>query len=395
MNVLLVVPALAPIYGGPSKSVIELACALGNQNIQVDVISTNANGKVRLDVPLQSWLKKDNYRIQYFSYNSYFGEYKFSIPLTEWLFQNVSAYDIVHTNSLFGYPLLAAYWACRMQEVPYLVTPRGMLETWALAYKYHKKHVYYKLFEAPALKRASAIHALTENEARSIKFLHLETPHVVIPNGIHRQNFDPLIAPDLFYEKFPFARNKRLLLFLGRIDPKKGLDLLATAFSKVHCQYPNVHLIVAGPDNIKFLSTVQRYFADAGCLEAVTFTGMLSGQLQYAALAAAEIYVAPSYSEGFSMSVLEGMASGLPCVITTGCNFPEIAEAKAGLVVNVNAAQIADAIIDCLKDPIAAKAMGGRARQFIFEQYSWDQIATKMIAVYEFIVQKSPILYST
>ena len=117
-----------------------------------------------------------------------------------------------------------------------------------------------------------------------------------------------------------------MVLGLGRIDPKKGLDLLAKAFTKAHQVFPDTQLIVAGQDNTGFLPIAQNYFEEAGCSSAVKFTGMLTGEIKYAALAAANIYVAPSYSEGFSMSVLEGMASGLPCVITTGCNFPEASE---------------------------------------------------------------------
>ncbi|NEO04037.1 MAG: glycosyltransferase, partial [Moorea sp. SIO3I7] len=123
----------------------------------------------------------------------------------------------------------------------------------------------------------------------------------------------------------------------------------------------------------------------------VTFTGMLTGSLKYAALAAASIYVAPSYSEGFSMSVLEGMASGLPCVITTGCNFPEAATANVAHVVDIDAEAIANALNQCLQFPQQAKEMGTRARQLIFEQYTWDSIAKKMIQVYTAIIQNKPI----
>jgi glycosyltransferase involved in cell wall biosynthesis len=148
-----------------------------------------------------------------------------------------------------------------------------------------------------------------------------------------------------------------------------------------------INLIVAGPDSIGFLPTAKSYFQKAGCLKAVTFTGMLTGELKLAALAAANIYVSPSYSEGFSMSVLEGMATGLPCVITTGCNFPEAGMANAAKIVDINADNIADGLIQLLQDTDEAKKMGDRARQFILDNYTWDQIASKMIYVYKSIIQ--------
>jgi glycosyltransferase involved in cell wall biosynthesis len=113
---------------------------------------------------------------------------------------------------------------------------------------------------------------------------------------------------------------------------------------------------------------------------------MLTGELKYAALAAASLYVAPSYSEGFSMSVLEGMAAGLPCIITTGCNFPEAAAAKAAVVVDINAEAVAEALETCLGHPEQSKMMGDRARQFILENYTWDKIAKSLIKVYEKII---------
>ncbi|NJO59336.1 MAG: glycosyltransferase [Richelia sp. RM2_1_2] len=394
MKILVIVPALGTVYGGPSKSVVELAQALG-RHASVDLVTTNANGSEVLDVPLNTWLPKTNYRVQYFPYRG-LDDYKFSLSLIQWLFKNIKNYNLVQTNAIFSLPNLPAYWACRLYQTPYVTVPRGMLEPWALSYKAWKKRIYYTLLEKPALQNASLIQMLASTEAEQIKPLNLKTPITIAPNGIHRQDFEQLPNPELFYQQFPETRNKTLILFLGRIDPKKGLDLLATAFGKIHDQFPQTHLIAAGPDNIGFLPTAKEYFAKAGCLQAVTFTGMLTGSLKYAALAAANIYVAPSYSEGFSMSVLEGMASGLPSIITTGCNFPEAAKAEAAYVVDINADAIANALTHCLQSPQQAKEMGIRARQLIFEQYTWDSIAKKLIQVYTAIIKNQPIptLYS-
>lgn len=389
MKILIVVPFVSSIYGGLPKAVIELAHALGNIGVNVDIVTTNANRSNKLEVPLHTWITEKSYRIKYFPYNNLLN-YQISFSLTKWLFQHITDYDLVHTNAIFSCPILPAYWACHRHQIPYVITPHGMLEPWALSYKSWKKHPYYRLFEKPALQRASAIQMLASSEAENVKALNLKAPIVIVPNGIHRQDFETLPTPELFYQNFPHTHNKKLILFLGRIDPQKGLDLLAVAFSKLHSQFPETHLIVAGPDNNDFLPTAQNYFLEAGCLEAVTFTGMLTGSLKYAALAAASLYVAPSYSEGFSLSVLEGMASGLPCIITTACNFPEAESAQAAYIININADELADALIRCLKHPQQAKEMGKRARKFIFEQYTWDVIATQMIQVYSAILNQIP-----
>jgi glycosyltransferase involved in cell wall biosynthesis len=266
-----------------------------------------------------------------------------------------------------------------------------MLEPWALSYKSNKKRLYYTLIEKPSLDRANAIQMLSSSEVDRVQPLNLKASLAIVPNGIHTEQFETTLNPDIFYQKFPHTCDRPLILFLARIDPKKGLDLLAEAFTKVHHLFPEAHLIIAGPDNIGFLSTVRHYFAEADCLDAVTFTGMLTGELKYSALAAAQIYVAPSYSEGFSMSVLEGMAAGLPCVITTGCNFPEAATARTAEVVDIDAEAIAEALLRCLNDPQQAKAMGDRARQFIFDRYTWNSIAAKLLEVYTAILDRKPL----
>lgn len=393
MKILIVIPALGSIYGGPSKIALELADALSQQSVQVDIVATNANGNTNLDVPIKTWVPTQAYRIQYFSHWG-LGDYKISGSLTQWLFQHIKDYDIVHTIALFSYPIAITHWLCQRHNIPYIMNPQGMLEPWALAYKLWKKCLFYALFEKIALQNASALHMLSAAEAQCIKTLHIQTPTVIVANGLHRSDYTNLPNPVLFHQVFPGLEHKNIILFLGRIDPKKGLDLLAPAFAKVLDHFPTAHLVIAGPDNIGFLPTVQSYFEKAQCFHAVTFTGMLTGDLKKAALAAAQVYVAPSYSEGFSISVLEGMASGLPCIITTGCNFPEAATAQAAYVVDINSESIAHALIQCLANPQAAQEMGQQARQLIFSDYTWDSIAKKMIRVYEAILNDRPIPYT-
>jgi glycosyltransferase involved in cell wall biosynthesis len=390
MKILIVIPALGSVYGGTSKIAVELAQSLRKQKIEVDIVTTDANGSTRLNVPLQTWVYDQDYRVQYFPYWGW-QDYKISYSLTRWLFNNICHYDLIHTISIFSVLTLLTHWTCQFHEVPYVINPQGMLEPWALAYKAWKKRIYYSLLEKPILNHASALQMLSQAELRGIQSLNLKSPAVVIPNGVHRQDFEVLPDAEIFYQKFPSTHNKNLILFLGRIDPKKGLDLLASAFAKVHEKTPKTHLVIAGPDNIGFLPTAQQYFANANCLESVIFTGMLTGTMKLAALAAASFYVAPSYSEGFSMSVLEAMAVGLPCIITTGCNFPEAAAAKAAAVVEIKAEAIADALLDCLDRPEEAKAMGDRARQFVLEHYTWDNIAANLIQVYQAILDKRPL----
>jgi glycosyltransferase involved in cell wall biosynthesis len=387
MRVLFINPYISTAYGGISKIVLELVAALGEQGVHVDLITTNAHVHKKLDVPLNKWVQKDGYRIRYFScWNT--NDFILSKAMLSWLYKNVSIYHVVHTHTVFSPLISFCQWVCSLHKVPYVVTPHGMLEPWALGYKFRKKNIYFNLLERRNISRSALIQGTASVELENISRLFPHSNAQLVPNGISlSQSLGDFGTKIDCLERYPELNNKRLILFLGRIDPKKGLDLLASAFEQVRRHTPDTHLIVAGPDNIGYLSQAKQYFAEASCLEAVTFTGMLTGEMKACALELAEVYVSPSYSEGFSMSVLEGMAAGLPCVITTGCNFPEAQENTAAYVVDIDANAIAMALSHCLQNPQEAKAVGERARQFIRQNYTWESIATRLIQSYAEILQ--------
>ena len=263
-----------------------------------------------------------------------------------------------------------------------------MLEPWALGYKAWKKRLYYEWIERPlVLRGARALQALNRSEAANIEALKLGPPAVVLPNGIDPSEAvlcEPTKAK-VFFDRFPEVRDKTLILFLHRIDPKKGLDVLAKAYRLVRGKFPRTHVIVAGPDTTGFTATARGFFEAADCADAVTFTGLLEGDVKHGALAAASVFVTPSYSEGFSMSVLEAMAAGLPCVLTEGCNFPEAGAVGAARIVPTgDADRFAEALLDLLDDPATARAMGEQARALVLSRYTWAAVA----ADYEAVVAK-------
>jgi glycosyltransferase involved in cell wall biosynthesis len=391
LKVLIVIPALSPIYGGPSTCAIDLADALGRRGLKVDLVTTNAAGPHNLRVKFHQWLDQRTYRLRYFRRWGHF-EVKFTPALMMWLLRHVTDYDIVHGMSVFNFPAHIYCEACRWRDVPHIIHPQGMLEPWAMANKGWKKRVYFCCFEKPQLQRANVIHCLTRHEAESIAALDVTTRKVIVPNGVSPESAIKGDA-DAFLLRYPQLANKTRLLFLHRVDPKKGLDILATSFARLHNRFPNIHLIIAGPDRIGYWSTAARFFESKGCAAAVIYTGMLTGQDKADALAAADIFVAPSYSEGFSMSVLEAMAVGLPSVITTGCNFPEAAAANVALEVPIDATAFADALATLIENLPAAREMGQRARKFIFQNYTWDEAARKTHQVYTAILNYQPMPY--
>lgn len=381
MKVLMVIPYIADIYGGPSRVAKNLAEAIADQGVNIDLISTTADGDSTLPVTVGDWIQDSGYRLRYFNC-FHRNDFVISSDLILWVVKNLRHYDVVHTHNVFAPMMLAVRWFCDRQNIPYVTTPHGMLEPWALSHKASKKKLYYEWFEVKSLQKSGTIHTLNQQEFDNIHALGFSRLKI-LPNGIRQSDFEQLPDPEIFYQHFPETQNKDLILFLSRVDPKKGLDLLIPAFGLLHSQFPNSHLVIAGPDSVGFMPTVQSYLQAANCENAVTITGMLTGDLKQAALAAANVYALTSYSEGFSMSVLEGMASGLPCVITKACNFPEAGEAGVAKVVDLEIGAIADALTELLSDLPQAKIMGNSARDFVFQEYTWNKIATKLIAVYK------------
>lgn len=385
MKILGMVPALGKTYGGTSKVPLMLAAALGRRGVSVDLIATNADGPRSVGIPIGHWIAQDGYRLRCFSRLGTM-EYKPSPAMMAWLWRHVREYALVHIHSNFNFPVLATALVCRLRGVPYLVTPHGMLEPWALQYKGWKKMCYYRWIERPfVLRGAAALQALNRSEAANVVALKFGPPVVVLGNGIDPSEAaaDGAAGAEVFLDRFPTARGRTLILFLHRVDPKKGLDILAKAYGQIREKFPRSHVIVAGPDGVAFTGTARGFFEAAGCADAVTFTGPLDGAVKHGALAAASVFVAPSYSEGFSMSVLEAMAAGLPCVLTEGCNFPEAGEADAARIVPTgDAGAFAGALGGMLGDPAAARAMGRRARALVLGRYTWAAVA----ASYEEIV---------
>lgn len=382
MKVLHIIDGIEQVSGGPSLIVVNLCEALLRQSVEAELVTTQD--------PFSSYalVDFDAIKQQVRIFDRWKGRIAISFSLQSWLKDNIQQYDVVHIHGTFSYTTHIAATMARQAGIPYIVAPHGLLEPWSLRNKRLKKMLGMKLVVNGDLRSATALHATATPELQNLQQLGLKTPVALVPNGIDRTVFEQLPSPQIFYDQFPTTVGKQLVLFLARIDPKKGLDLLAPAFAKLRQVFPNTHLIVAGPDTIGFLPTVKQYFRDAQCLEAVTFTGNLAGESKFSALAAASVYVAPSYSEGFSISVLEGLAAGLPCVLTTGCNFPEAERANAAYTVDVHADAIAAGLIQCLKELQEGNRRGERARQFIFDYYTWDQAAAQLIQLYQHVVKQ-------
>lgn len=250
-----------------------------------------------------------------------------------------------------------------------------------------RKKIFTKLVQKRILKGASAIHAITEEEVKNIKDFGIEDiPIVTIPNGINLQEFQILPPKDELVKLYPELKGKKIILFLGRVHPIKGLDLLARAFGKIIKEMKDVYLLVVGPDKGGYKLEIEKILKEDRALSQVIFASTLTGYKKLIALGGADIFVLPSYSEGFSMAVLEAMVCGLPVIITKSCNFPQVEISGAGKIINTDLESLSKVLLELLMDPDLCKEMGNKGRQLVLERYTWDKISEQMLEVYERIL---------
>ena len=256
--------------------------------------------------------------------------------------------------------------------IPYIVSAHGMLEKWAVGQKNLKKAIYSAIFERETLRRSSCLRALTANEVEDYRRYGVHGPVAVIPNGVETPRG---ISPEPFLNLFPELEGKRLVLFLGRIHLKKGLDTLCGAWCRIRKQMDDAHLVIAGPD----CGNTQEMLKQIVGFRQVTFTGMLNSAIKWSALAASTLFVLPSHSEGFSVAVLEALAAGVPVIVSRNCNFPEIAQSGCGWETEVTEFQIEQSLTHALgMAPEQLRLVGSRGQQLVNSNYSWSAVGSKM-----------------
>jgi len=395
MRILQVIGGLAPRYGGPSVYCPSLCKELARRGHEVAIYTTNVDGPGVLDVPCCEPVFDGGAEIRYFPAWGFTWRNPVSPPLWRALKERIPQCDVVHIYSVYLIGLTAAAYLCQRAGVPYVVHPHGTLDPYLLRRHASRKRVYTALFERRKFRNAAAIIFGTSEEAGLAHpwlARQLGDPGrtrwprcAVIPCGVASQWFEKP-RPAAFHSllrRFPEFAGKRLVVFYGRINFKKGLDLLARAFAEVARQRPEAHLVLAGPDNEGYGQQVRQWLEEEGLAGQTTWTGMLLGDEQYALLHSAAVFVLPSYSENFGQAVAEAMACGTPVVVSDHVNLCSgIAEAQAGVVVRCEAAETAKAILTLLENPALGRAMGLRGRRLVKERFTWDVVSAQMLQLY-------------
>jgi poly(glycerol-phosphate) alpha-glucosyltransferase len=293
--------------------------------------------------------------------------------------------DLLHCHGLWMYPSFASL-KLAADGLPCLISPHGMLDPWALRNSGWKKRLAGALFEDAHLRRAGCLHALCAAELEAIRSSGFTNPVCVVPNGVEL----PPRRSDGHADKAALRAKpgQRVLLFLGRVHPKKGLDALIEAWSMVRTRIPGVSdnwlLAIAGWEGQEgYQRELVGKASASGIAEFVAFLGPLYGQDKNAALSAADAFVLPSLSEGMPMAVLEAWAHELPVVMTSHCNLPEGFQAGAALRVESDAASIADGLESLLvMNDSDRHHIGQKGRLLVEQRFTWHKAAADLRSVY-------------
>ena len=339
--------------------------------------------------------------------------------------------DVVHSHGLWMWPNAYAREAAVAAGKSLVISPRGMLEAWSLGRSKLRKAVAWRLFERRNLQSAAMFHATAESEAGSIREAterlkdektkrqrwegekvgrwEGEAPVVVAPNGVDLPDLAQRPGREVLEQRFPELKDRRWVVFMSRLHPKKGIDVLLRAWARQkdvaagewrgksgrkETKRPidqetkdSPLLVLAGSDLIGYRKDVERMVRESGLGDSVVITGEVAGEEKDCLLANADFFVLPSYSENFGIVVAEAMSWGRPVISSTATPWKEVAEVGAGWWVKPEEGALAQVLHEALaKRPDELDAMGAKGRVLVAERYTWAAPAERLLEAYEKIL---------
>ena len=372
MRVLHVIPSVAERSGGPATAIVPMCRALREAGTEVLLVTTN-EGLTEHDTDCLADYKGVPARFFPVQLGASF---KYSRPLAAWLKNNAPNFDVVHVHAVFNHASVAAAGACRNAGVPYVVRPLGTLDPWSMQQKPVRKSVFWFVSGRKMLERSAAVHYTATAEKQATEsFLRLNHGRV-IPLGVESS----AASSNRLAEWFPRLAGDRYVLFLSRLDPKKGVDVLIESFVSVvrRPEFGTWRLVIAGDGPREYVARLKEKAANS---HRIIYTGWVEGEQKEALLRHASLFALPSHQENFGFSVLEAMARGVPVMLTPQVNLaPEIEAAEAGWIVARD--QLTAGLAAALSDE-TGRALRGKAAQVFAQRYSWKKTAADLIDLYE------------
>jgi glycosyltransferase involved in cell wall biosynthesis len=376
MKILHAIRSTNPAGGGPIESIIQADRALREMG--------HASHIVCLDPPSAPWIASAP--VPTTPLGPAWTLYHYSPRWTAWLRQHVREFDAVIVHGIWRYPSLGT-WRVREEGVPYFVYAHGMLDP-ALQGLFLQKHalknVVWKLWEHRVVRDAAAVLFTCEEEQRLAResYKPYSCREAVVPYCVGEPPPEAEKQRAAFLNAFPQLRDRRIILFLSRIHPKKGCDLLIQAFAQIAPREPDIHLVMAGPDPIGWRGALEQMANRLGIAQRTTWTGMLTGDLKWGAFRCADVFALPSHQENFGIAVVEALACGTPTLITRRANiWREIEQAGAGFAADSPSVPVARHLLESwlALSPDRAAARRHAARNCFQRHFRADVAAQRLL----------------
>lgn len=378
MKILHVIRSMDPARGGMAAGIRQISPYLNALEITSSVIS--------LDPPDSNWLTSRDYTCH--GLGPVFGEYGYSRSLPSRIFRLASLHDITIIHGIWHYHAFATWRALHTSNIPYLIYPHGMLDPWfktTYPLKHIKKWCYWPWADYRVLRDARAVLFTSKTECLLARnsFSLYSAKEVVVGFGSSPPpcNIDNLRSN--FLCCFPRLRDKRLIIYLGRIHPKKGLDILIHAFARFSTADPSYQLVVAGPDVVDLKGSLEKLSSDLDISDRITWTGMLNDDQKWGALRSSELFCLPSYQENFGVSVAEALSCGLPVAISRAVNIStDIEDSQAGLVFDATSNDIVTSLLNWHTMNNEQKLdMARNARKLFHNKFTMSSAADRLRSV--------------
>lgn len=382
LSVCQVVASINENVGGTSFAVTNLAQSLSEQNISSHIFTLDYYWEGKQ-------ISTKNVKLHSLTATKIAKYFRGWQPIASYELSKLAAteLDLIHNHGLWMFPNMYARQAAVRNRIPLVISPEGMLESWSLNNSWYKKMPAWLLYERQNLNSATAFQATSAEEVNSIRKLGYKQPIALIPNGVHIPTINEQANREVLSQNFPELSDKKWLLFLSRIHPKKGLDNLLYVWQSLANCFPEWHLIIAGSDLIGYQSELELLVDKLQLRQQVTFTGMLSGQLKYSALTNADLFVLPTHSENFGIAIAESLAYGVPVVTTKGAPWQELETYNCGWWIEDNQPALAIALAEAMKMSAQERQqMGSRGKNLVQAKYSWKAIAKDMASFYHWIL---------
>ena len=359
MKIFLAGTSLDAAYGGPAYSVSRLAVALAKSGDEVGLWAADGTAMTT------SLLLPDT------------GVQRLSGTETEAL-KEFGTPDVLHDNGLWMPHNHRLCVIATKRAIPRVVSTRGMLEPWAMNHKRMKKRVAWWIYQKNDLRRAAVLHATAEPEAANLQRLALGVSVRVVPNGVDL----PAHGVDLHEGAIGSNGRVRTALFVGRLYPVKGLPMLIEAWA--HVRPAGWRLQIVGPDEAGHRLQLERAIATFGLEDVISFAGALEGDAKALAFRDADLFVSPTHSESFGMTIAEALASGLPVLTTTGAPWPMLSERGCGWRVEPTIEGLTSGLRNAVSlDAKTLCAMGTAGRDLVASLFRWELIADQFHRLYE------------